>query len=373
MRFSPFPEDAPDAPEKSHLDHSSGSGHERRSILRTCIWLAAGYSVAIIFLTTVMRGFLGGERYELTAARMMLFALAPVMIVVVSLALLWSRGRSLRMMAAQSVALSLGAACIFGLLDQSLNVYESQQVAFDVRDFSYNMLYGSALVFGWCCLLVAYLFSADLMERERRMHAWREEAMNAQMRALRYQINPHFLFNTMNSLAGLMEERAVDQARTMLLSFSSYLRATLTLDPSADIPLEEEVAMQQGYLDIERERFSDRMQVTVDVPASLGKALVPALVLQPLVENAVKHGVCSMQGPVQIVVSACAHDNQLRLVVENDFLPPAGRMSLGTGIGLMNVRERIALQFPARAALTTETVNEGRRFRATVCLPLRWG
>ena len=131
--------------------------------------------------------------------------------------------------------------------------------------------------------------------------------------------------------------------------------------------------MQQGYLDIERERFSDRMQVTVDVPASLGKALVPALVLQPLVENAVKHGVCSMQGPVQIVVSACAHDNQLRLVVENDFLPPAGRMSLGTGIGLMNVRERIALQFPARAALTTETVNEGRRFRATVCLPLRWG
>lgn len=370
MRFSPFPEDGP---EKPHSAAPTGLSRERRRILRACIWLAAGYCVAIISLTTVMRGFLGGERYELTAARMTLFALAPVLIMAVSLALLLSRSRSLRSMAAQSVALSLGAACIFGLMDQSLNMYESRQAAFDLRDFSYNMLYGSALVFGWCCLLVAYLFSADLMERERRMHAWREEAMNAQMRALRYQINPHFLFNTMNALAGLMEERAVDQARTMLLSLSSYLRATLTLDPSADIPLGEEVAMQQRYLEIEQERFSDRMRVSIDVPASLGKTLVPALVLQPLVENAVKHGVCSMPGLVEIAVSARVAEDRLLLVVENDFCPSTGRASHGTGIGLRNVRERIALQFPQKAALTTETVDEGRRFRVTVCLPLRWG
>ncbi len=370
MRFSPFPEDAL---ERLHPAPSAGLSHERRTIVRACIWLAAGYCVAIILLTTVMRGVLGGERYELTAARIMLFAFAPVLIILVSLALLWSRSRNLRTMAVQSIALSLGAASIFGLMDQSLNVYELQQAAFDVRDFSYNMLYGSALVFGWCCLFVAYLFSADLMERERRMHAWREEAMHAQMRALRYQINPHFLFNTMNSVAGLMEEQAVDQARTMLLSLSSYLRATLTLDPSADIPLEEEVAMQQRYLDIERERFSDRMQVVIDVPPSLGKALVPALVLQPLVENAVKHGVCSMPGRAEISVSASVVQDQLLLVVENDFRPSSDRISQGTGIGLRNVRERIGLHFPAKAALTTQIVHEGRRFRVTVCLPLRWG
>ena len=342
MRFSPFPEDAL---ERLHPAPSAGPSHERRTIVRACIWLAAGYCVAIILLTTVMRGVLGGERYELTAARIMLFAFAPVLIILVSLALLWSRSRSLRTMAVQSIALSLGAASIFGLMDQSLNVYELQQAAFDVRDFSYNMLYGSALVFGWCCLFVAYLFSADLMERERRMHAWREEAMHAQMRALRYQINPHFLFNTMNSVAGLMEEQAVDQARTMLLSLSSYLRATLTLNPSADIPLEEEVAMQQRYLDIERERFSDRMRVA---------------------ENAVKHGVCSMPGCAEISVSASVVQDQLLLVVENDFRPSSDRISQGTGIGLRNVRERIGLHFPAKAALTTQIVHDGRRFRVTV-------
>lgn len=353
------------------LERPPLSREDRGRLLRASLLLSVLYCGAIIVITTVIRGVLGGESYGLTLFRVGLFILAEALLLLVSYVLLLNRGRRLRRMAGISVLLSVAAASAYGLVDQAINMHETRQGAFDARDFGYNVLYGAALIFGWCSLFVAFLFSFDLIERERRIHAWREEALEAQMRALRYQVNPHFLFNTMNSAVGLMEEGAVERAQIMLLSLSNYLRTTLMLDPLSDLSLSDELALQRQYLDIERERFSDRMQLHIDVPQPLGHALVPALILQPLLENAVKHGVCTVPGAAEIALTARSAGDRLVLTVENDFRPESGTRARGAGIGLVNVRQRLEAHYPGQAELAIEPGLASRRFRVTVNLPLR--
>lgn len=220
-------------------------------------------------------------------------------------------------------------------------------------DFGYDMVYGGGLFFGWSCLFITLLYSFDLRERERRLAALREEALSAQMRALRYQVNPHFLFNTLNSIAGLIEEGADERAGRMVMSLSTFLRTTLALDPMSDVPLADEVALQGDYLAIERERFSDRMALRIDLPDELRSARVPSLILQPLIENAVKHGVGRATGRVEISLTARREANRLRLTVENDMpdgegamAPAPGRAATaGTGLGLRNVADRLRARY----------------------------
>ncbi|MGO4836329.1 sensor histidine kinase, partial [Rhizobiaceae sp. 2RAB30] len=210
-------------------------------------------------------------------------------------------------------------------------------VSFDWKDFGYNLIYGMSLFFGWSCLFLALLYSFEVRDGERRLAAAREEALSAQMQALRYQVNPHFLFNTLNSMAGLIEEGSSGSAREMVLRLSAFLRTTLALDPMQDVRLEDEIALQSGYLDIERNRFSDRMIVKIDIAPELHNALVPSLILQPLVENAVKQGVGRTPGQVEISISTTSDDEYLSLVVENDMLPDdmgEGPDAVGMGIGL---------------------------------------
>lgn len=118
---------------------------------------------------------------------------------------------------------------------------------------------------GWCCATQMLLFYFDVQDREHRLAVAREEALAAQMQALRYQVNPHFPFNTLNSIAGLIEEGAPTQVERMVLSLSTFLRTTLALDPLHDVPLADEFALQEEYLGIEPERFSDRMAFQIDI------------------------------------------------------------------------------------------------------------
>lgn len=133
----------------------------------------------------------------------------------------------------------------------------------------------------------------------------------------------------------------------MVFSLSAYLRTTLALDPLQDLLLEEEVALQAGYLTIEQRRFSDRMAVEIDLPEELRKVPVPSLILQPLVENAVKHGACRKTGGVTIAIRARQEAGRLWLFVENDMAladqQPGGA---SFGIGLRNVGERLSRRFP---------------------------
>jgi len=149
-------------------------------------------------------------------------------------------------------------------------------------------------IVAWGVLYVALSYAAKVGQAERQAATYKSEAQAAQLRALRYQINPHFLFNTLNSLSALVLRQRTQEAERMIMNLATFFRTSLTNDPTAQVPLSDEIRMQRLYLDIEQVRFPERLSVAVDVPQELEEALVPSLILQPLVENVIKHG-CSAQ------------------------------------------------------------------------------
>lgn len=339
---------------------------------RASVRLGAIYWAGVFLTSSVLWGVVGTPPLASALPKLVLFSVAGLMTFAMSRLLLVPRLRSasLGWKAALCFLMAFAAAPLYCLVDHAiyLLVVQPPPEPFDWKDFGYNLIYASSLFFGWSCLFVALIYNFEVIDRERRLGALREEALAAQMRALRYQISPHFLFNTLNSIAGLIEEGSASQAERMVLSLSSFLRTTLTLDPLADLPLAQELALQLRYLEIERERFSDRMQVQVQVAPALGDFPVPALILQPLVENAVKHGVGSLPGRVAILIEAQYAQGLLRLRVENDYLPGAAGARAGGAIGLRNVRERLQTRFGAAARCKSGPVGP-QRFRVTLEFP----
>lgn len=247
-----------------------------------------------------------------------------------------------------------------------------QLAAQNWNSFINDTALGAALFFGWSCLFISLIFSFELHDRGLRLAAVREEALSAQMRALHYQVNPHFLFNTLNSIAGLIEEGAATRAERMVLSLSSFMRTTLSLDPMNDVPLADELALQEEYLEIEHERFSDRMTFKIDIPEEVRGALVPSLILQPLIENAIKHGVGATTGQVEIVLKAYREAGHLHITVENDMpqVDTGKNRPHGMGVGLRNVAERLRVRFKGDSQFSSGPVAPGR-YRASIHLPWR--
>jgi two-component system, LytTR family, sensor kinase len=180
-------------------------------------------------------------------------------------------------------------------------------------------------------------------ERERRAAELEARLTSAKLQALRMQINPHFLFNTLNSIAALVyiNPRAADE---MLGDLSLLLRRSLDSMEEQEIPLAQELEFIGAYLSIEQRRFGERLQLEQNVPDELMKALVPALVLQPLVENAIRHGLAPQRAPGLISIQAKQEDKQLHLIVRDNGrgLPGADFNSSGRrGIGLANTQARL--------------------------------
>jgi two-component system LytT family sensor kinase len=222
----------------------------------------------------------------------------------------------------------------------------------------------------WASFYIAISSAARLRAAERRAAGAERDAQEAQLRALRYQVNPHFLFNTLNSLSSLVMARRDDEAEAMIVNLSAFFRSSLALDPSEDITLAREIEFQQLYLDIEKLRFPRRLEVVIDVPADLRGARVPPLILQPLVENAIKHGVARTAEPVRLTIAAREEDSRLILTVENDRGPadPA-KDGHGTGVGLVNVCERLAARFGGEA-LCEHGPLPGGGWRVTLSMPV---
>ena len=205
----------------------------------------------------------------------------------------------------------------------------------------------------WCALYFAIRYEEELKEKNLRLVASQALAMDAQNRMLRYQINPHFLFNTLNALSSLILAKENERAERVVLSLSSFLRHTLERELPDKAPLSDEIEAQRQYLLIEQARFEDRLNYVESIPAQLRDALAPSLILQPLVENAVKYGVARSNAPVTIEISAAAEDGRLRLTVSDDggdgvgsLVPPK------LGLGLENVRRRLDLIYGKAAELT---------------------
>jgi two-component sensor histidine kinase len=197
----------------------------------------------------------------------------------------------------------------------------------------------------WAVMWVALSYSAKVRAFEREAAELRQAAQAAELRALRYQVNPHFLFNTLNSLSSLVMRQRTDEAEQMILNLSTFFRASLTRDSVENVPLSEELRLQLLYLDIEKVRFPDRLVVKVAVPATLGDALVPALILQPLVENAIKYGVSRSQRPVTVTIAADQVGDHLELWVRDDGDVSPTMAEAGCGVGLANVEARLRASY----------------------------
>ena len=226
----------------------------------------------------------------------------------------------------------------------------------------------------WSAYYLAFQAHSKAMGVQRRLADAESAAQAAQVRALRYQVNPHFLFNTLNSLSSLVMTGRTDRAETMLLALSTFFRTSLSLDPGADVTLAEEIELQRLYLDIEKARFPDRLQVEIDVPDDLEQARLPALILQPIVENAIKYGVSKSRKAVVIRIEARPLGDGRMTVDVSNRLKHGGTLDLpaatheGTGLGLANVCQRLDARFGSRASCRYGPMTEGG-FKVSLIMP----
>jgi hypothetical protein len=219
----------------------------------------------------------------------------------------------------------------------------------------------------WAGTYLAISYSFDVQDEQRRAAEVRERAHIAQLRALHSQINPHFLFNSLNSVAALILDRKIDRADEMVTKLARFLRLGLAADPTDKIPLWAEVQLQQAYLEIEQLRYDD-LTVTIDVAQHVETAKLPTLILQPVVENAVKFGVAGSP-PASVRIAARSENGKLLLEVVDSGKGKAPKAS-GNGIGLGNVRERLRLIYGENASEVLAGRMEDGSFRVTLALPL---
>ncbi len=197
-----------------------------------------------------------------------------------------------------------------------------------------------------------------------------EELSRAQLAALRRQMEPHFMFNTLNSIAGLVRDHRNDAAVRMIVGLSEFLRRATEDSHRSQVTLAEEVEYLQRYLDIQKVRFGERLQVSVDMPAELLRAQVPSLLLQPLVENAIKHGIAKRVAGGTIRIAGACQNGNLRLSVYNDGPSSSPDWQAPhSGVGVGNLRTRLQILHGADCELELERVDTGG-VEVVVTLPL---
>lgn len=202
----------------------------------------------------------------------------------------------------------------------------------------------ATLLGAWTALYFAINFYVRAEEQADQMLRLETAATSAQLTMLRYQLNPHFLFNTLNSISTLVLLKQTDQANAMLSRLSSFLRFTLINEAEAKVTLAQEIETLKLYLDIEKMRFEERLRATFDIDAAATNALVPSLLLQPLVENAIKYAVTPKEDGADITVCVQLIGQKLRITVSDTGLglqPGQQDLSLSTGVGMANTRERL--------------------------------
>jgi len=225
------------------------------------------------------------------------------------------------------------------------------------------LLYGAILMVGWL------LESRERMARQEMETArLSEQLAKAQLGALRQQMEPHFLFNTLNTIAGLVREGKNDAATDMIAGLSELLRHALKTSDQQQVALGQELEILEKYLEIEMVRFAERLRVRMEVADELREVRVPSLILQPIVENAVKHGIARRVEGGLIAIAAERRNGSLQLSVYNDGPEFPAEWEKNGGIGLENVRERLGSLYGQDGELHAENVAGG--VRVTVTLPV---
>jgi len=274
------------------------------------------------------------------------------------------------------LALGFGSALWHASLESALNPWNPMRPPVPVARLLvaklHDELLSSVILYTCIAMAGAMLDSRGRLARERMESAQLAEALaKAQLDALRHQLEPHFLFNALNAVSGLVREGRGDEAVRTIARISDFLRRLLQEPGHQEVPLDEELGLAAMYLEIQRVRFADRMEVRLEIPPDVGAALVPRLILQPIVENAVKHGIARGVRPGTIAIGARRDDARLVLSVYNDGPPlPAPAGDAGAAIGLANVRERLRGLHGDAASLEIRDV-EARGVLVSIAVPWR--
>lgn len=269
-------------------------------------------------------------------------------------------------------ATAAGAALVTGSLWSALGRWWWQLLATTAFDMPldqmlglFSLMLGLGAIGYLLAVTVHYVLQAgeESALAERRALEFQVAQRDAELRSLRAQVDPHFLFNSLNSIVGLMASDQ-NQARVMCLRLAEFLRDSLTLGGESRITIGREVALAEQYLGVERVRFGDRLTVATRIDPDVIEVSVPPLILQPLVENAVRHGVATLLegGAVRIDVSLAGP--KALIVVSNPYDPDVRRK--GTGFGMDIVRRRLNATFGDRAAMAVEAHDSQYRVALTV-------
>ena len=239
------------------------------------------------------------------------------------------------------------------------------------------------LLGAWSALYYAINFFLQVEEQADRLERLEAQATSAQLAMLRYQLNPHFLFNTLNSISTLVLLKQTGTANAMLTRLSSFLRHTLVTQPGGKVTVAQEVETLKLYLDIERMRFEERLRTDFRIEEEAAKATLPAMLLQPLVENAIKYAVSPQEEGAEIAVMAQVVGPRLRVTVSDtgpgmnaqnveDGLPavrPSRARRDSTGVGLTNIRDRLAQAYGEEHRFEIRSPESGG-FSVLIELPL---
>jgi hypothetical protein len=237
--------------------------------------------------------------------------------------------------AAAAMVTSIPVACGAGLI---------LQIFYPVPWHAYvaMLMWSAFILFMWCSLYFSIKqWQQSSQEKERLLRA-ESEVREAKLLALRYQLNPHFLFNSLNAVSTLILDGNAPAATRMLAQIGDLLRSSLDSEVTAEVALAQELVFTEGYLAIEQTRLGDRLKFDLEIPIETRDALVPSMLLQPLVENAVRYGVAPLVEGGWITINSALHDSRLRIVIVNSGRRGEGRQKKnGNGIGLGNTAERL--------------------------------
>lgn len=229
----------------------------------------------------------------------------------------------------------------------------------------------------WTGLYLGIKYYRQMRAQSEQTLRAKAMAHQAQLKMLRYQLNPHFLFNTLNAISTLVMERDTETANQMVSSLSAFLRHSLDSDPMQRVTLKQELDALNLYLGIEKIRFAERLSLRSSIDEPAYRALVPSLILQPLIENTIKHAIAHRIEGGCIEVRARVVGDRLEITVADDGpgipeLPPEGGLPSGGGVGLANISERLRVLYGDRSRFTIRN-REGGGCEATIVLPCETG
>ncbi|MFC7050309.1 sensor histidine kinase [Emcibacter nanhaiensis] len=238
-------------------------------------------------------------------------------------------------------------------------------------EFLSNALYDVFVLLTWTGLYFIINNQIELQEQREKYLQAMAQAHQAQLKMLRYQLNPHFLFNTLNAISTLVLDKQTKEANNMLSKLSAFLRFSLVSQPMQKMTVDEELYALWLYLDIEKVRFQDRLELDFEVSEQAKLAMIPSLLLQPLVENAIKYAIAPLEDGGRITLRATVEDDKLVIVLSDNGPGLAVHKEIpmtSSGVGIANTRNRLEQLYPDDHELTIGS-NSPKGLKITIKIP----